>query len=863
MSRTYHYITAYYNYYFNAYDSYKMSIRRAEETYKYNFTMPLPVLLIGDSQVSGMVAGGMDRAIKKSTDLISKHSIIVKPERKSGVTTAKDKEFYNQTEFVKWAKESWILIGKSQTWKGSYDDASQTLEHILLQYPNTSIWFEAQLWLARISIIRADYVNAEDKLKTVESNKKRPTTKSFRHLLASTWAFYYTKQSMYKEAISPLKKALQNCSSKGERLRYNYLLAQISQRLNKNEDALAFYKKVLKMNPSYEMAFNAQIGIASSSNETGEGRDMKKLLVKLSKDAKNKDYLDQIYYTLGNIEKAEGNTEKSIEYFKLSASKSSGNNYQKGLSYLTLADYYFAKPNYTQSEAYYDSAFNSLDETYFDYKRLETKTRFLNKLVENLNTINREDSLQRVAKMSSTDRDNLIAGLIAKIQEEEQKKLAEETEDRQRSIQYQQNQRYQQTEVQSGKWYFYNQAQLSFGQSEFQMKWGKRKLEDNWRRKNRRITSGDFIPGGQQNTADTSKTPQKIISNKSKEFYLQDLPTTDSLIKISNQKILESMFKVGEVYQNDLKDYSETILAYEKFTDRFPDSPYTLQAFYNLYQVSVFTNNDAGIEKYKNIIISRFPTSTYAIMLTNPNYLKELSEKQNEEGLYYQDTYSSYLKGDYAQAIVKIDQGLKKYPNSKLEPQFDLLKSLCVGKTADLRTFRESLDELVKKYPKTDVAETATTILEFMRRQELQLAMGQTNDSVKVADTTKAVVKTTIAYKKPTGEHLFVALVPKKSNLNQLKFNIVSFNVDAFIEIDLSVNNQNLNEFFELIKVDKFKDNKQAMDYFKAASIKEGLFSPLKKEDYVIFIISQENFAIFLEDKSIADYLNFFKANYK
>ncbi|MHC1703718.1 MAG: tetratricopeptide repeat protein [Tenuifilaceae bacterium] len=863
VSRGYHHLTAYYNYYFNAYDSYKNSIRRVEGTYKYNFTMPLPVLLVGDGQVNGIVGGDMDRAIKKSTDLIGKHSITVKPERKKGIPTAKEKEFYSQTEYVKWAKEAWVLIGVAQTWKGTYDDATQTLEHILLQYPNTTIWFEAQIWLARISIIRGEYLDAEDKLKSVESNKKKPKTKSFKLLLSSTWAFYFTKQSMYQEAIAPLKKALQNSSSRSERTRFNYLLAQLSERVNKNNDAVTFYKKVLKMNPSYEMAFNAQIGIAASTKEIGDGKDMKKLLLKLSRDVKNKDYLDQIYYTLGNIEKSEGNIEKSIEYFKLSASKSTDNNYQKGLSYLTLADYYFDKPNYTQSQAYYDSAFNSLDQTFYDYERLETKTRFLNKLVENLNTIQREDSLQRVAKMPASERDNLINGIIGKIQAEEQKRIAEETEDRQRSLQYQQNQRFQQNEVQSGKWYFYNQAQLSFGQSEFQMKWGKRKLEDNWRRKNKRITSVDFVPGSQQSVSDTSKTPQKLISNKSKEFYLVDLPTNDSLIQISNQKIMDAMFKVGEIYQNDLKDYGETVLAYEKFANRFNDTPYTLQAYYNLYQVSVFTNNSLGIEKYKNIIVSRFPTSSYALMLTNPNYYKDISDKQKEEDVFYQDAYSSYQKGDYTKVIQQIDQGLIKFPDSKIEPQFRLLKALCIGKTSDIRTFRNSLNEIVEKYPKTEVSETASGILEYMRKKELQLATNQTIDTTIIADTSKTKVVTTVAYKQPKGEHFFVALVPKKSNLNQLKFNIVSFNVDAFIEIDLEVNNQTFSEFFEMIKVEKFKDGDQAMEYFKSIRSKEGLFNLLKKEEYSIFIISNENFSIFVEDKSLVDYLNFFNVNYK
>jgi len=635
VSREYHNLTSYYNYYFNAYESYKKSLRKVDETYKYNFSAPLPVLLIGDNQVTGIVGGDMDRAIKKSTDLIRKHSITVKPERGKGVLTPKEKGFYNQTEFVKWTREAWILIGKSRAWKGTLDESSQTFEYILLQFPNTPIWFEAQLWLARISIFNGDFLTAEDKLKSIESNKKKPDTKDFKHLYASTWAFFYTKQGKFSEAIPFIKRTLEKSYSKYERLRLTYLLAQLSVKVENVSDAVKFFTKVLKMNPPFEMAFNAKIGLASIIQGEGNEKDMKKLLIKLSKDDKNKEYLDQIYFALGNIEKAEGNIERAIEDFKLSATKSTSNNYQKGLSYYTLAEYYFAKPNYTQSQAYYDSALTSLDISFPDYLKLETKTRYLNKLVENLNTVSREDSLQRVAKMPAAERNQLIADIINKLRIEEEKKIAEENEERERSQLYQQNQRNRQDVTQSGKWYFYNQAQLSFGQSEFKMKWGKRKLEDNWRRKNKRITTVDFGTTNQQEVSDTSKNPQKILSDKTAEYYLQDLPNNDSLIKLSTNRIIEAMFSVGEVYQNDLKDYTETVKAFEKFAQRFPDSPYSLKAYYNLYQVSIFTNNSVNAQKYKDIIISRYPTSRYALMLTNPNYLKELTEKANEENQFY------------------------------------------------------------------------------------------------------------------------------------------------------------------------------------------------------------------------------------
>ena len=116
VSRVYHNVTARYNYYFNANQSYNDAIKRAEKDFDYNYTFPLPVLLVGQQQVASMVGGDMDRVIAKCTDLINLHSIKVKPEQKRGRMTAKDKKFYNQNEFVRWVREGWLLVGKARVW---------------------------------------------------------------------------------------------------------------------------------------------------------------------------------------------------------------------------------------------------------------------------------------------------------------------------------------------------------------------------------------------------------------------------------------------------------------------------------------------------------------------------------------------------------------------------------------------------------------------------------------------------------------------------------------------------------------------------------------------------------------------------
>jgi tetratricopeptide (TPR) repeat protein len=859
VSRAFHNLTAKYNYFFNANESYSNSLKRVEENFNYNYTFPLPVLLLGDKQVTSMVGGDMDRAITKCTDMISRHSITVKPERKRGVQSPKERKFYNQNEFVSWVREGWLLIGKARVWKGAYDEARMTFEYNLVQFPETTVSFESQVWLARMDIISNDMVSADDRLRSLSANRRYPKTKYFRHLLESSWAYYYQKLDNVPQTIKHLERAIPVAPNRAHKVRYTFLLGQLYQKQNNIASSNKYFKKVIRLNPSYEINFNARVNIASNYRGKGDGLDMVRTLNKMAKDEKNIEYLDQIYFALGNIEKARSNMDKAIEYYQLSAQKSVKNNHQKGLSYLILADYFFAKPNYTKSQAYYDSSYNALDPDFPGYTELEVKTKNLNKLVESLNVVAREDSLQRVAAMSPRDRDAIIAQQIKAVRDEEEKLKREEQEGRDRFAHFQQTQRGRTTTDQGGSWYFYNQSSLSFGLSEFQMRWGRRKLEDNWRRVNKRETLEQATPVAQI-TADTSGLPAKILDNKSREFYLQDLPLNDSLLEISHQQIQEALFRVGEVYQNDLMDYPEAILSYELLASRYPQGSFTLSAYYNLYQIARFTQNTAGMEKYKQALINQFPNSTYALMLSNPNYLENLQKETKEREEFYQNTYNLFLQGNCSQATALAKEGLIRYNNTDISQKLQFIIAQCIGKSGDLRAYRIELSAIVETYTGTEIAKTAADIMAFLDRKELQLASA----TERVESEEKKSDKTTpaVSYTKPEGEHIFMAIIPKNTPTNQLRFNVVSFNVDYYINLNLNVSSKELSNFIELIVVESFKTPKEAIEYYEKASAEQGLMGNLPASDYSLTIISRTNYELFLEDKSVAGYLTFFRENY-
>ena len=249
-------------------------------------------------------------------------------------------------------------------------------------------------------------------------------------------------------------------------------------------------------------------------------------------------------------------------------------------------------------------------------------------------------------------------------------------------------------------------------------------------------------------------------------------------------------------------------------------------------------------------------------MLSNPNYLKELQQKQKESDKLYQEAYGYYSKNQFAMAQSKANEGLNLYKGTEIEPKFALLIALCKGKTADTRTFRDALQSFGRQYPNSEEKTVADNVLAYLQQQELKIAMGQVEtDTPKETET--ETPKAAIEYSQPKGEHLFIALVPKEQNINQLKFNLITFNVDYFIDADLSVNNETFNDFLVMISVTSFKTDKEAMEYFRLASGQQGLMGTMKPSDYVLLVISKENLELFKSDKSIADYLKFFQNNYR
>ncbi len=147
-----------------------------------------------------------------------------------------------------------------------------------------------------------------------------------------------------------------------------------------------------------------------------------------------------------------------------------------------------------------------------------------------------------------------------------------------------------------------------------------------------------------------------------------------------------------------------------------------------------------------------------------------------------------------------------------------------------------------------------------LNKLELKLAQGGEKESATVVAEAE---KQTLAYIDADGEHYFVAVISNRLDLNRVKFNVVSFNLDNFINDNLNVNASQLNQSFNLVIADVLPNKVKAMEYFMKIKNQPDLFLNALPEEFTLFVISKENFAQFIADKNIQDYLKFFNQYYK
>ncbi len=739
-SRLWHSFTAKYNTYYNGSQAFIDGSLEKEKGNKDNFTEMLPLYAVGNKQSRDLGKGNFDRAIEKSEKTIKLHSIKVKPVwNKSRRKTDKDKEWLARREYNPFLWKAWLLLGKSQFQKGAFDEAAATFSYMSRLYQSQpAINGVARSWLAR-SYVELDWLyDAEDVIRNMRRD-------SMHYKAQNDWDYayadYYVKTGDYANAVPYLRKAIKHEKRKTQKARMWFLMGQIEAQLGHRQQAYDAFQRVARQNPPYETEFNARI----AQTEVMAKGNVKKMISRLKRMARsdnNKDYLDQVYYAMGNIYLTQGDTAKAIGAYETGNEKATRSGIEKGVLLLRLGGLYWEMERYNDAQRCYGEAIGLLDKERPDYEELSMRSKVLDELVPHTDAVHLQDSLQLLAKMSEKERNEAIDRVIEALKKKEKEERDKAREAEVEAAQNKQgatgnrNQRNNQptantTQQKNGQWYFYNQMAVNQGKQQFQKQWGKRENADHWRRANQTVVAGLGMEGVEQpdslgslegqdlpeNAEKQDKKEEKEVADSAqndphkREYYLAQIPFTDEQVQESNLIIMDGLFNSGVIFKDKLDNLRLSEKQLSRLTTQYPDYEKMDEAWYHLFLLYSRLGDDELAASCLARLTADYPESDWAILLNDPYFKENARFGEHIEDSLYGATYEAFKAARYAEVKANAQLSAERFPLGENRPKFLFVDGLSLLNEGDAKGCVEQLKQVVEKYPTSEVSEMAGMII--------------------------------------------------------------------------------------------------------------------------------------------------------
>ena len=888
MNRFYHALNSRFNIYFNGKTAFDEALLAMQTGYKENYSdMILMYPISAQPKDKSEPGGPFDVAIEKSNKAIKLHSIQAKPKKKPGWRNdPKQVAWQNQEEYNPFLKKCWMLMGEAQFYNADFLQASATFSYITRHYKeDAEIVASAKLWQARCYAEMGWNYEAEDilnKLNTEGIPKKNLDQ------YATVYADYLIKNGQFEEAIPYMKTAIKAEKNRLQKKRMKYLLGQMYASLEMDGMAYKTFGEVIRSNPPYELEFAARI----RQTEVFTGTNFQKMVKKLermAKSQKNKDYLDQVYYALGNLYMSQEDTAQAIKSYELGVEKSTQNGLDKAMCQIKLGDIYFEKRDYIKAQPNFSGALAGIQKEYKDYERVSKLSAVLDELVVHAEAVHLQDSLQTLAKMPEKERLAVIDKIIEQVIEEEKRAQEEAEKEAFLAEQAAKGTGIDRpgTEAQTvtiptaggeNTFYFYNPQAVAQGKTQFQRKWGRRPLEDDWRRRKKTLTTfqdpseieedGDGTMEG-DSTAIMAGDSASVGSDdpKSREYYLQQLPMTPEDIAASNIIIEDGLYNMAMIYKDKLEDLPLAIQAFEDLEKRFPDNQHLLDSYYQIYLMALRLKNTTLAAEYLQKMKEKFPTSDYTIAVSDPNYEYNIRMMDVVQDSIYEKTYERYLAEDTSAVRRNYRLVSEKYPLAKLLPKFMFLEALTYVQAGDPEGFKQALKALLDKYPSEDVSELAGEMLKGVLRGRQMVQGGVTgmtwnlrfgtgeDGSLSAADSARVFkADKNVPYR-------MVMIYPTGTiDRNQLLFSVAAYNFANFMvkQLDMTFEEAGMMSVFVL---SGFYNFEEVWHYYKMIYGEGGYASALDR-NIAILPISDENYETLMHGKTLDEYIAFFDQNF-
>ena len=764
---------------------------------------------------------------------------------------------------------------------------------------------DAFIWQIRTLIAMDEYAEAASLIITLKNDPEFP--KRLKNDLEEVQAWWFYNSNVYDSAAVHLENALSNATNKTEKARWEFLIAQLHERSGKTDLAKKFYDRVINHTIDPVMEIYARlhsIRINKSGGDNYIDRNIAELMKMVKRD-KYYDYRDVIYYTIAQMELERNNVEQAQANLKKSTENNTNNPSLKNKAFIQLAELAFAEKKYKLARNFYDSV-DIRDPGLKNVNEIVEKQQVLTKIAMQLDIIERQDSLQKIAAMPEEERKDFVRKIVRQIRKQQGLKDDLAASPGLTPIGAQKTDQPELFNTSSkGEWYFYNAAIKTKGAAEFKAKWGNRPNVDNWRR-----SAGLNFQQANKTTPvatdNATKINQKTAPGEiSFDALYANLPLTDTLMRLSNDSLAEALYLVGKSFANDLEDCASAIGVNEEIVERFPAFKKMDEVLFTLNYCYKKSGEASKADQVKKLMEQKFAGNRLtAIVSTGKDPGSKLNPAATKA---YEDIYNLFIEGNFEKAVADKAIADSMYGSTYWTPQLMYIESVYYIKEKDDAKATQVLNAIIAQQPNTPMAAKAATMIDVLsRRQKIEDELNRLNvqrveEPKLIIDTTtkqdtvaftplpqkekpvevvktkddKPVLKTadTVANKpiitaytfKPEDKYYAVVVLSKVDMvwINETKNAFSIYNRGKFYNRQFEYSINPINPEYKVLLIGNFDNAQAATDYVQAVKpVSSSQIVPwLAADKYSFTIISASNLEILKTQQDIGLYKQFIEKN--
>ena len=775
-TRSFHQTKVKYNILYNGNLAYEEGLKAIRDANTDDYSQILYLYPVSNHKAAAASTSQMDKTIEKCRKCIKLHSIKAKPKRDpKKASDPKYKEWLKSEEFNANMGLAWIRLGEAEFHKADFLGAVSTFNYIINHYQNDADMIaQCQLWIARSYAEMGWQYEAEDMLQRVNIDA---LSKKHARLYSAVKADVLLHGKQYHDAIPFVKIAIPYEKRKIYRPRFSYVLGQLYELENNRSEAISAYKSVVRLAPPTEMEFNARLRMA----ELGGKNSMRQLRT-MAKQSKYKDKLDQIYGAMGNIYLSQADTAQALEMYQKAIEEATQAGPSKAAVLVRAGDLYYEMRAYVDAQPCYREAVTILSSENPDYGRIQRRSDILDELIVAYTQAELQDSLQALSRKSEAEQMAIVDKIIADLIEAEKADSIKQAQEKREVALGDLKPRSVNTAnmlggggVQNTDWYFYNPQLMKQGQQEWRRRWGNRPLEDNWRRQNKQVVSTLPEEGLEGVTDSTALTTDSTVTRPAletdihkPEYYLQQIPRTPEDFAISDSLWREALVALYYIYRDKVEDEALAEEALRELIERFTGHP-CIDEIFEEKKLLALRHDEAYIAKMRRMLA--------------------------EQDSLYSATYDAYTKGQYAQVKANKRYAEEQFPQTTLMPRFLFLNAVSVARTEGQSAFVSELQNLVERYPDTELGAMTKDMLAMMGQGMESKTGGSTGSladkraEVEAPDATEEADSTQVWSDDRKMPSVVMLILPKADDeaLNELLYEVALFNFSQFLIRDFDL----------------------------------------------------------------------------